>query len=149
VQGDEAAGQIASALLSADAMDYDVILLVRGGGSIEDLWAFNDEALAHVIYQLKTPIITGVGHETDFTIADFVSDLRAPTPTGAAERCSPDILEVQAALLKYRQRLIVDERQALKLAAQRYQKAAQHPLFTSPQRLYSARCSRMTGSPSG
>lgn len=137
VQGDEAAGQIASALLSADAMDYDVILLVRGGGSIEDLWAFNDEALAHVIYQLKTPIITGVGHETDFTIADFVSDLRAPTPTGAAERCSPDILEVQAALLKYRQRLIVDERQALKLAAQRYQKAAQHPLFTSPQRLYS------------
>ena len=94
VQGNESARQIIQALLTADSKKHDVIILSRGGGSIEDLWPFNDEALAYTIYNLKTPIITGVGHETDFTIADFVADVRANTPTGAAELITPNIYDV-------------------------------------------------------
>jgi len=97
VQGAGAAAEIMDALralyaLAAQPLDgalpIDVILLVRGGGAMEDLWSFNDEALAQVIAQSPVPLISGVGHETDFTIADFVADLRAPTPTAAAELCA-------------------------------------------------------------
>jgi len=97
VQGVDAAAEIMDALrtlyaLAAQppdgALPIDVILLVRGGGAMEDLWSFNDEALAQVIAQSPVPLISGVGHETDFTIADFVADLRAPTPTAAAELCA-------------------------------------------------------------
>ncbi|MCX7854352.1 MAG: exodeoxyribonuclease VII large subunit, partial [Caldilineales bacterium] len=90
VQGAQAPAELASALRrlydmvpTSDANAPDVILLVRGGGAIEDLWAFNDEALAHTIVASPVPLVCGVGHETDFTIADFVADLRAPTPTAA------------------------------------------------------------------
>jgi len=90
VQGPDAPAQIIAAIESANQEALaDLILLVRGGGSIEDLWAFNDEDLAYVIADSVLPIISGVGHESDFTIADFVADLRAPTPTGAAEQAAP------------------------------------------------------------
>jgi exodeoxyribonuclease VII large subunit len=88
VQGADAAGKLAQALQTAIARnEVDTLLLVRGGGSLEDLWSFNDERLARIIAASPIPIISGVGHETDFTIADFVADLRAPTPTAAAELC--------------------------------------------------------------
>ena len=90
VQGPDAPSGIIAALKAAAKENaVDVILLVRGGGSIEDLWAFNDEQLAYAIAQSPIPVVSGVGHETDFTIADFVADLRAPTPTGAAELAAP------------------------------------------------------------
>ncbi|NLL63558.1 MAG: exodeoxyribonuclease VII large subunit [Ruminococcaceae bacterium] len=98
VQGETAPPTIIEALEKLDSYDgeygkVDVILLVRGGGSIEDLWCFNDESVARAIYNCKTPVISGIGHEIDFTIADFVSDLRAPTPSVAAELATPDITE--------------------------------------------------------
>jgi exodeoxyribonuclease VII large subunit len=101
VQGAEAPPGIAAALQalnrwSAEQEPLDAILLARGGGSIEDLWAFNDERVARAIAASAVPVITGVGHETDFTIADFVADLRAPTPTGAATLATPDRRELAA-----------------------------------------------------
>jgi exodeoxyribonuclease VII large subunit len=91
VQGEEAPKSLCQAITKADAdRRCDVIILARGGGSIEDLWAFNNETLAYEIAQCATPIISGVGHEIDFTIADFVADLRAPTPSAAAEQAVPD-----------------------------------------------------------
>lgn len=94
VQGDSAASQISSAIRKFnDFTDADVIIIARGGGSAEDLWPFNDEMLAYTVYNSEIPIISGVGHETDFTICDFVADLRAPTPSAAAEIAVPDTNE--------------------------------------------------------
>ncbi len=99
VQGIEAPAQIVRALDRLNARDdIDVILVCRGGGSIEDLWAFNDERVARAIVASRVPVISGVGHETDFTIADFVADLRAPTPSAAAELLTPDIADLRDAL---------------------------------------------------
>jgi exodeoxyribonuclease VII large subunit len=95
VQGADAPASLVAALTQLGQRDdLDVILLVRGGGSMEDLWAFNDPSLAHAIVQSPVPVISGVGHETDFTIADFCSDLRAPTPTAAAELCATPLSEL-------------------------------------------------------
>ncbi|MBQ7889318.1 MAG: exodeoxyribonuclease VII large subunit [Erysipelotrichaceae bacterium] len=106
VQGDTAHLELISAILRADQSNCDVLILARGGGSIEDLWAFNNEDLARYIFQLNTPIVTGIGHEIDFTIADFVADVRAATPTAAAETVSPDIAEVLLQLSQYSTRLL-------------------------------------------
>ena len=143
VQGTESAAQIRAALKKADDMDHDVILLVRGGGSIENLWSFNDEELAKVIYNLDTPIITGVGHETDFTIADFVSDLRAPTPTGAAERCSPDIRVVINQLDDSASRLERAMNDTLLAYRQELEGYMNSPVFRNPHRLYSEKAIRL------
>ena len=95
VQGDSAAGQIAAAIDKFNELGAaDVLIIGRGGGSIEDLWAFNEEIVAMAIYNSKIPIISAVGHETDYTISDFVADLRAPTPSAAAELCVPDYREI-------------------------------------------------------
>ena len=100
VQGEEAPGEIAAALRDLQAVeDLDVIIVARGGGSIEDLWAFNDERVARAIAGCRVPVISGVGHETDFTIADFVADRRAPTPSAAAEVVVQEKLQVARALV--------------------------------------------------
>jgi len=106
VQGDDAVPTLINALKLLDQkIKPDVILLARGGGSMEDLWAFNDETLVRTIASLETPIVTGIGHETDFTLADFASDLRAPTPTAAAEMVTPNLADFQVSLQNLSQRL--------------------------------------------
>ncbi|NTV37782.1 MAG: exodeoxyribonuclease VII large subunit [Anaerolineales bacterium] len=106
VQGEEAPAGIVEALARLNQIvQPDVILLARGGGSIEDLWAFNDERVARAIVTSPAPVITGVGHETDFTIADFAADLRAPTPTAAAELASPDQADLRLGLEESRKRM--------------------------------------------
>lgn len=107
VQGRDAAFDIAKQIKEADsgAYDLDVLIVGRGGGSIEDLWAFNEEVVARAIYEARVPIISAVGHEIDYTIADFVADLRAPTPTGAAEMAVPTITEINQLLNSYEIRL--------------------------------------------
>ena len=106
VQGVEAPSGIVLALERLNQVVHpDVILLGRGGGSVEDLWAFNDERVARAIVASIAPVITGVGHETDFTIADFAADLRAPTPTAAAELATPNRLDLLVSLTNSVQRL--------------------------------------------
>ncbi|WP_075185295.1 exodeoxyribonuclease VII large subunit [Teredinibacter haidensis] len=106
VQGDGAAQQLIEAIDLAEKQGcFDAILLCRGGGSIEDLWAFNNEQLARRVFAAKTPIISAVGHEIDFTITDFVADLRAPTPSAAAEILSPDAQELEFAFKDFERRM--------------------------------------------
>lgn len=105
VQGELAADNIVRQIELADTYNLDVLIVGRGGGSIEDLWAFNEERVARAIFAAKTPIISAVGHEIDFTIADFVADLRAPTPTGAAEMAVPNIFDVKNIIEQYNIRL--------------------------------------------
>ena len=104
VQGAGAAESIVKGIRMLDAAGVDVIIVGRGGGSIEDLWAFNEEIVARAIFECRTPVISAVGHETDFTIADFVADLRAPTPSAAAELAVDDFRSVAESVFLYRQR---------------------------------------------
>lgn len=103
VQGDGAAPSIAAGIRTLDAMGMDVLIVGRGGGSIEDLWAFNEEMVARAIFECQTPVISAVGHETDVTIADYVADLRAPTPSAAAELAVFDYRQFDAQLCSYQE----------------------------------------------
>ena len=102
VQGTGAKESIVEQITRAQDFDLDVIICGRGGGSIEDLWAFNEEIVARAIFASKIPIISAVGHEIDFTIADFVADLRAPTPTGAAEMAVPNLVDLRTLIEQYK-----------------------------------------------
>ena len=104
VQGEGAADSIVKGIRMLDAAGVDTIIVGRGGGSIEDLWAFNEEKVARAIFECRTPVISAVGHETDFTIADFAADLRAPTPSAAAELAVDDFVQVLHALGGYKER---------------------------------------------
>jgi exodeoxyribonuclease VII large subunit len=120
VQGEAAAQQLVAAIATAAKRnECDVLILCRGGGSIEDLWAFNDEGLARAIYASPIPVVTGIGHETDFTIAEFVADRRAATPTAAAELASPARADLLADLRRLRQSLLRQIQFALDARAQR------------------------------
>lgn len=132
VQGIHASKCIIETLQQVESNHHEVVLLARGGGAIEDLWCFNDEALARFIYQMETVIVTGVGHETDTTLVDYVSDARAPTPTAAAELITPDIYEV----LEYQNRLKAQLIRNIKTILQRHQVTLQplcsHRFFKNP-----------------
>ncbi len=107
VQGKEAAGEIVRAIRTANSLDdVDIIVLCRGGGSLEDLWAFNEEVVAEAIHHSEVPIVTGIGHEVDFTIADFCADFRCPTPTGVAEKLIPDTHALRQHLAALRNGLV-------------------------------------------
>lgn len=132
VQGKEASAQLIQAVKKADELQPDVILLARGGGAIEDLWCFNDEALARCIYACKSVIISGVGHESDTTLVDYVSDARAATPTAAAELATPDIQEVKQQLQSIRKRLIGYMHQRLEINKKHLQSLKQHRYLQNP-----------------
>lgn len=120
VQGEGAAKQLSEAIAAAARRkECDVLIVCRGGGAIEDLWAFNDEALARAIHACPIPIVTGIGHESDFTIAEFVADRRAATPTAAAELASPARAELLAGLIQARRSLLRHIQSALDAKAQR------------------------------
>lgn len=133
VQGPTAATKIVEAIefMNKNKM-ADVLIVGRGGGSLEDLWPFNEECVARAIYDSQIPIISAVGHETDFTIADFVADLRAPTPSAAAELAVQDVEEVKANLEKYNNRLKIALRKKLELAKLTFEKCMTRQVFTNP-----------------
>ncbi|WP_458412548.1 exodeoxyribonuclease VII large subunit [Schinkia sp. CFF1] len=136
VQGEQAAASITKAISFANAVGgFDVIIAGRGGGSIEDLWPFNEEIVARAIFQSVIPIISAVGHETDFTIADFVADLRAPTPTGAAELAVPHIDELLEKIATTRIRLIRAMNEKVSVANKHLQHLQRSYAFRYPGQL--------------
>ena len=135
VQGEGAAEKIAEGIYLMNKKRLaDVLIIGRGGGSLEDLWPFNEEVVANAIYNSEIPIISAVGHETDFTIADFVADLRAPTPSAAAELAVPDVFEVKDKIANYQKRLRVSLLRNLELMRLRYQKCMASAIFKEPTR---------------
>lgn len=135
VQGEGACNKIADSIKLMNEKELaDVIIVARGGGSLEDLWPFNEEVVATAIYESKIPVISAVGHETDFTIADFVADLRAPTPSAAAELAVPDIADLKYKISTYRQRLKISLKKKVELTRLRYDKAMSSRPFKEPTR---------------
>ncbi|QJR15982.1 exodeoxyribonuclease VII large subunit [Usitatibacter palustris] len=135
VQGEGAGARIAAAIAVANARaECDVLVVCRGGGSLEDLWAFNEEVVARAIAASAIPVVSGVGHETDFTIADFAADLRAPTPTAAAAAASPDRDSLCEMVAQMQRRLSRDLERLLETSAQRLDRAARR-LLTPDERI--------------
>ena len=135
VQGPGAAEQIAEKIRIMNEQKLaDVIIVGRGGGSLEDLWPFNEEIVARAIYGSELPVISAVGHETDFTIADFVADLRAPTPSAAAELAVPDVYELKQKINDYQNRCRMSLKKQIELMRLRYEKCMKSRAFTDPMR---------------
>ena len=133
VQGQGAAAEIAAAIVSANRRaECDVLIVGRGGGSLEDLWSFNEEVVARAIHDSLIPVVSAVGHEVDFTIADMVADLRAATPSAAAELVSPDMLDIESRLQRSRQRLVQTMSQILKTQSRELDQLRRR--LISPQR---------------
>ena len=132
VQGELAANDIVEQIRRADDYDLDVLIVGRGGGSIEDLWSFNEEIVARAIFAARTPIISAVGHEIDFTISDFVADLRAPTPTGAAEMAVPNIVDVRNFLNQLDIRLNKDIQNILEINGKKLDTFKKSYVLTNP-----------------
>ncbi|MBQ4036943.1 MAG: exodeoxyribonuclease VII large subunit [Clostridia bacterium] len=140
VQGAGAPAQLIRGLrVFNESYPVDVIILGRGGGSLEDLWAFNDEELARAVFASRIPVISAVGHETDFSITDFVADLRAPTPSAAAEVALPETGEVKRKLLNVIDRMSMVTESRIKTLRGRVELAAKSPQLTSTQRLVDER----------
>jgi exodeoxyribonuclease VII large subunit len=140
VQGPSAPAQLINALKNLDESGLcDVIIIGRGGGSTEDLWCFNDEGLAHAVYECKTPIISAVGHESDFTICDFVADLRAPTPSAAAELAVPDVRDLKKQFENVQSRLTNTLSARTDYLRQRLLTLSQRPVLQSPQSYFDDR----------
>ena len=133
VQGEGAADSIVRGIHMLDQADVDVIIVGRGGGSIEDLWAFNEEKVARAIFECRTPVISAVGHETDFTIADFVADLRAPTPSAAAELAVADFRQILQNIVGFRERLYRGMQQKTKLARAQMEQYQLRLQYLSPE----------------
>ena len=135
VQGDGAAEKIANGIKFMNENQLaDVLILARGGGSLEDLWPFNEEIVARSIYDSKIPIISAVGHETDFSISDFVSDLRAPTPSAAAELAVPDVYEIKRKISNLQDRLRMALMKKLEVMKLRFEKCMSSSVFKEPLR---------------
>jgi len=135
VQGEGAAEKIADGIKFMNKKQLaDVLILARGGGSLEDLWPFNEEIVAHAIYNSEIPVISAVGHETDFSISDFVADLRAPTPSAAAELAVPDVYEVKQKINSYQNRLRLSLVKKVEIMKLRYEKCMSSRVFKEPLR---------------
>ena len=133
VQGSGAEKEIARAIqIMNEKKLADVIILARGGGSLEDLWPFNEEIVAESIYNSEIPIISAVGHETDFTIADFVADLRAPTPSAAAELAVKDIRDINEKLMNYNKRYKIEIKKKVEFMKLRFEKVMNRRAYTNP-----------------
>lgn len=133
VQGENAAASIVNGIHALEKQNVDVIIIGRGGGSIEDLWAFNEEIVARAIFDCSIPIISAVGHETDWTIADFVADMRAPTPSAAAELAVFDYMQVEMQLRECKRRMDISLRRRLELSRERLAHLKTQMIYLSPQ----------------
>lgn len=136
VQGAEASGDILRNIELSKNFDLDVLIIGRGGGSIEDLWCFNDEEVARAIYNLDVPVISAVGHEIDFTISDFVADLRAPTPTGAAEMAVPNMNDVISYLSQVEKRMLAGINNIITLKQKKLKSVMDSPIIRNPISIY-------------